>query len=205
MQIKKESVKNKILESAKEEFLEKGFEKASIRSIAARANVTKGNIYTYFKSKDDLFAFLVQPALKTIDQIMVNEYGDSFISGNIEELYTIERSMSEFKNHIELVLQQADMIRLLFFASSGSSLRNFKEQIIAKYEKSSRRFYEVIAQQNPNLNGNVTDMFIHSCALLYINFIEEILIHKPDESELNKFIKEMVYFVHYGAIKVMEA
>lgn len=205
MQVKKKSVKNRILQSAKGEFLEKGFEKASIRSIAARAKVTKGNIYNYFSSKNDLFTFLVEPAMDIITETMTIEYGDSFIGGDIDDLYTIEESLLRFKEHIESVLEWSDIIKLLFFASSGSSLSDFKEQIISRYEKSSRSFFDVIAQENPGLNGNVTDMFIHSCALLYISLIEEILIHKPDETELKKFIKEMTYFVHYGTIKAMES
>ena len=35
-------------------FLEKGFDKTSMRDIAEAANVSKGAIYHHFKSKDDL-------------------------------------------------------------------------------------------------------------------------------------------------------
>lgn len=35
-------------------FLEKGFDKTSMRDIAEAANVSKGAIYHHFKSKDDV-------------------------------------------------------------------------------------------------------------------------------------------------------
>ena len=45
--------KNRILECAKDEFLNKGFEKAQVAEIAEAANVTTGAIYRHFKNKEE--------------------------------------------------------------------------------------------------------------------------------------------------------
>ena len=52
--------KNRILECAKDEFLNKGFEKAQVAEIAEAANVTTGAIYRHFKNKEELFYTLVK-------------------------------------------------------------------------------------------------------------------------------------------------
>jgi AcrR family transcriptional regulator len=44
-----------ILETAKEVFIEEGFEKASIRAIAERIEYSPATIYLYFKDKNELF------------------------------------------------------------------------------------------------------------------------------------------------------
>ena len=49
-----ERTRKKIIDSAKEEFFEKGYNGARIDSIAKRAGVRKQLIYHYFKGKDDL-------------------------------------------------------------------------------------------------------------------------------------------------------
>lgn len=67
MQFKKHKIKNKLLKSAKEEFLKSGFEKASIRTIVKNADTTIGNFYNYFQSKEDIFIALVE---KTHNKIM---------------------------------------------------------------------------------------------------------------------------------------
>lgn len=67
MQFKKHKIKNKLLKSAKEEFLKSGFEKASIRTIVKNADTTIGNFYNYFKSKEDIFIMIVE---KTHGKIM---------------------------------------------------------------------------------------------------------------------------------------
>lgn len=59
MQIKKDEIQKRLLNAGLQEFLNKGFEKASVRSIVKTANTTVGNFYNYFKSKEDLFSELV--------------------------------------------------------------------------------------------------------------------------------------------------
>lgn len=49
-----------ILDVAQEVFLEEGFANASMSTIAARLGGSKGTLYNYFKSKDDLFNAYVE-------------------------------------------------------------------------------------------------------------------------------------------------
>jgi TetR/AcrR family transcriptional regulator len=46
--------RNEILEAAEELFDEKGFESTTIQEIARKTDLSKGTIYLYFKSKDEL-------------------------------------------------------------------------------------------------------------------------------------------------------
>src|SRR5690348_1453566 len=57
--------RQQILEAALDIFAEHGFEGATTKAIASRADVTQGLIYFYFPSKEDLFfaAFDYQAAL----------------------------------------------------------------------------------------------------------------------------------------------
>jgi AcrR family transcriptional regulator len=56
----REQATGAILRSALELFTEKGFHTATIAEVAARAGVSKGLIYNYFRSKDDLLQAIVQ-------------------------------------------------------------------------------------------------------------------------------------------------
>lgn len=59
-----EGVTEKILACAKEEFLEKGYEDASLRTIASKANSSKGAIYIRYEDKAALFQALVAKTLE---------------------------------------------------------------------------------------------------------------------------------------------
>ncbi|WP_156807466.1 TetR/AcrR family transcriptional regulator [Effusibacillus pohliae] len=52
-----------IFQAAIDIFSERGFDRATMDDIAARANVAKGTIYYHFKSKEDLFLFLVEEGI----------------------------------------------------------------------------------------------------------------------------------------------
>jgi AcrR family transcriptional regulator len=59
-----------ILEVAEEVFLEEGFGAASMSTIAARLGGSKGTLYNYFKSKDELFeAYVLRRCVMNLDAI----------------------------------------------------------------------------------------------------------------------------------------
>ena len=49
-----------ILAAASEVFAEYGFEKATVRQVAARAGISIGGIYLYFRTKEELYAGLMR-------------------------------------------------------------------------------------------------------------------------------------------------
>lgn len=56
------------------EFMEKGFLKASLRSICREAGVTTGALYFFFQDKDDLFVSLVGDVLQQIQDMMQEHF-----------------------------------------------------------------------------------------------------------------------------------
>ncbi|HAC31005.1 MAG TPA: TetR/AcrR family transcriptional regulator, partial [Treponema sp.] len=72
--------KNRLLESAKKEFLEKGFTAASLRTIAANAGVTTGAMYRHFKDKDAFFCALVDDAIETTKKAVSLADSDNHIN-----------------------------------------------------------------------------------------------------------------------------
>ena len=55
-----EEKKTRIINAAMEEFAEKGFKRASTNSIVERAGISKGMLFYYFGSKEELFDFLFE-------------------------------------------------------------------------------------------------------------------------------------------------
>lgn len=58
------ATREKLLESAKREFMEKGYMKASLRTICKNAGVTTGALYFFFQGKEDLLKELVEGPLR---------------------------------------------------------------------------------------------------------------------------------------------
>ena len=62
--------KERLLISAKKEFVEKGYLQASLRNICKNAGVTTGALYFFFQDKEDLFAAVVEEPLQCLREIM---------------------------------------------------------------------------------------------------------------------------------------
>ena len=67
-----EGVSEKIIACAKEEFLQKGYSDASLRTIAEKAGTTTGSIYSRFKDKEGLFSAIVEPAADHLVQMFLH-------------------------------------------------------------------------------------------------------------------------------------
>ena len=57
----------KLMAAARAEFLEYGFEKASMRSIGERCGMTAAGLYRHCRDKEDLFDQLVEPAVDRLN------------------------------------------------------------------------------------------------------------------------------------------
>ena len=62
----KNELREKILESAMECFAKTGFDRTKMDDIASLSDVSKGTLYLYFKSKEDLFYGIYQSSLKKL-------------------------------------------------------------------------------------------------------------------------------------------
>ena len=68
----REQSKSKILDAALKLFAEKGYENASISQIAKKAGVSKGLMYNYFRSKEDLVTALMEDAMEIGESLAAN-------------------------------------------------------------------------------------------------------------------------------------
>ena len=66
MSVADRSIDPRIMESAKEEFLQKGFLDASLQVICKNAGVTTGALYKRFKGKEELFCALVESTVQDL-------------------------------------------------------------------------------------------------------------------------------------------
>ena len=66
-----EKTKERILESALDLFVEKGYEKTTFTEIAARLQLTKGAVYWHFESKEQLLVALVDELLEKFEKGLI--------------------------------------------------------------------------------------------------------------------------------------
>ncbi len=81
----KEEARNRIISAAHAAFAEKGYDQTTMEDIATRIGVSKGALYLYFSSKEELFACIAetrQGALRNVLQASLNN-GDLLQSSRL--------------------------------------------------------------------------------------------------------------------------
>ena len=111
----KEKTKLKILQSAVNLIIEKGFENASLREMAKNAGVSNPTIYNYFPSKEKLlYAYIEQKHKEAIASLQ--EIEDFHTYTLREQLQTlVETELELYLEDREFIVQISDMV----FHNSG--------------------------------------------------------------------------------------
>ena len=128
----------KIMAAAKAEFMEKGFDKSSMRSISKRCGMTAAGIYRHCVDKEDLFDQIVAPA---VDRI--NAWLDAHVARYAEAVQKekhIQWRDSEIDMMREIVYPNMEEYHLLLAKSQGSKYENFLHDLT---EGSKRSFYNI--------------------------------------------------------------
>lgn len=130
MQYLKDDVKNSILQAALSEFMRHGYSNASMRQIANSAGITTGNIYRYFKNKEDLFHELIHPVYEKFVQYIIEIKDDIDDSCAIDATNPLDYLHKVESTIVELFKESNAELRILLNLSSGSSYEPVKQELI---------------------------------------------------------------------------
>lgn len=143
MQVKKEDIRNNILVVAESLFIRRGYEKTSLEMIAGKCNISKSNIYRYFRSKEEIYETIVGPAREAIignaPFFFSQEFINKSVSDKCRELPLILTGLlSNFHSAILIMLRSEGgkdrvmiekMITDMFVSSCPLEMSGSKERI----------------------------------------------------------------------------
>ncbi len=201
MQVKKDTIHRNVLSVAREEFIERGYKDTSMRAISKKSGVGLGNIYNYFKNKDELFRQVLEPVIDALLEI-TNEH-NSNAKLNIGIFKSQEYIKERNQIFLELVLGFKEELRILLFKSHGSSLEDFKEDYIDKNTETGLEFLRLMKERHPQINIKISDFFVHTMSSWWIGILGELVTHDLERDELECFISEYVEYTMAGWEKIM--
>jgi len=129
--------KQHILESAIRVFALKGFEDASVRSIAAEAGLTTGAIYHHYKNKEDLYYDAVKEAAYFVHKLS-EKNEDSRLKSNEEMFKEISLNV---RDRMSKGIEQRLLVLLAAYAISKGG--RIKEKYTQDYDDIIRRVSEM--------------------------------------------------------------
>lgn len=195
-QYMKDEIRQRIIDTAREEFMEKGFEKASIRTITSKAKTSKSNIYNYFKDKNDLFNQVLEPTIQKIRFGL--ESAKQFNQPKGVSEYTLDSQAYVIKIIFQFIAENITDIRLLLFKAHGSTLEGFKYGLLNAFTDNMYAWVNSIRSDKEISRDFV--MCICSC---YLTQIELLLLH-GNSDDVRGLPKEFAAFIYHGWKGILE-
>lgn len=132
-----------IIKYATQEFLEKGYKGATLRSICEKADVTTGAMYKRYKNKEELFGALVEPVYQLYEQEGQNSVDRSYEAKERDDMDGLwEHSLESYQNIMRGIYSQEIGFRLLLCSAGGSRYESFVEDIVEKVTDETMKFCE---------------------------------------------------------------
>ena len=152
-----EDKKEKIFEVAISEFASNGYSSTNINTIAKKAGISIGSMYSYFASKEDLFLTIVDEGFhlleKALEEVHVDE-GDIFEI--IERLFRITREYAE--NYPEM--------NQLYLDLSTQGLSGLSSRLSCQMESITARLYTQIlrkAKEQGTISPDIDEQLVSFC------------------------------------------
>lgn len=154
-----EKTLRKILDAALAEFGQRGFHDSSIVGITRRAKVALGTFYTYFDSKEALFAALVQDMSR-----QVRDYVYPMLEGSTD---SIDRERRGLAAYLRFVVDNKAVYRIIDEAEfvDPSGFRNHYESAAARI---AARLSEATAKGEIRDDGDLANE-VRAWAIMGIN------------------------------------
>lgn len=189
MQYLKDEIRNNIIAAAIKEFTEKGYKDASMRVIASDAGVAIGNVYRYFKNKDELFNSIVGPVYTQFTSMVFDLYQTQ---DTLPEMQLMTEDITD--KIMEFYDKYQTELLILIDKSMGSKYEDIKDELIRLVN------YRIKSELNHVFKENGVklkdDYILYIMATTFIEGIFMVLRKYRDQAKIKELISQLfiIYF-----------
>jgi AcrR family transcriptional regulator len=189
--------KDKIEDAARELFIKQGFHRTSMRDIARGANVSLGNLYNYYPTKEAIFESLINGYVTVVDDKLRSIFAEIDEPLEPENL----RRLGELVG--KLVNEHSDFWLLMYIDVLEFQNRHFRKMFDGITDRFRKIFAEKFeeAEARGDLRTGVNPALVFTAA--YMQFFNYFLVEKlfggnqhlglSDEQALNYITKIFAY------------
>ena len=173
----------KVNRAIREEFLEKGFEGASVRSIGDRAGMTSAGLYRHYPDKAAMFDSIVEPVVTAIEK-WTNDH-----KKNAYELVENRNPDSDLFSQTfldlikDIILPNKVEFRLLLTSSRGTKYENFVNDFVLKNQTEMMRMFGYLKSKGFPVK-EISEEELHILLSAYLTACFEPVVHGFSDEQI---------------------
>ncbi len=111
---KGERRRSQIVNTAKQMFIEKGFQSTHIGQVCEKLNIARGTVYQYFQNKKEILFAILDVVLEKVEDIFDKDDFNEFFSNNPSQSLILEFTNKRLSSCISVMLGEPIVIKLIF-------------------------------------------------------------------------------------------
>ena len=203
MEEKSNATLEKIHKAAMAEFLDKGFQGASLRQIVKNAGVTTGAFYGYFSSKEALFASIVEPhAAALMGRFMEAQTSFSELPEQEQPEHMGLESSQCVNWMVDYICDHREPVTLLRCKAEGTSYEHFVHNMVEVEVEYTLRYMDVLRRLGREV-PELSQSLCHIIASGMFTGLFEIIVHDMPKEQALRDVEQFRTFYTGGWLKLM--
>ncbi len=200
MSVRDTSIDSRLLQSARDEFMNHGFIKADLKTICDNAGVTTGAVYKRYKGKEELFSAVVGDVMSALDTFLENRNKVDFSSLSDDEIRdSWKMSFDSMIPMFRMLRSYGDDFKILIDKSSGTRYESFSHDYVIKMSYAYEQFYKE-AYKRGIVRAKVSRDEFHILLTSFWSSICEPFVHDMSEKQMEEHCLMMCRFFDWEAV-----
>ena len=188
-----------LIEAAKKEFKEKGYNKASLRSICAKAGVTTGALYFFFENKAELFSAIVDQPIKGLKKLLMEHFQeDREYMQHLDSMENMEMDHSDLSDTlVEYIYSNYDSLMLLLTSAENTVYENCIDELVTLTENSMPIMLS-------GLKGYTYDEYMsHWMSHITVDAFLNVIKHETDMEQAKLKLRKIMNYLIEGWVELV--
>jgi len=192
----------KVNAAIRAEFLEKGFEGASVRSIGARAGMTSAGLYRHYPDKEAMFSAVVDPLIEDI-RSWTNRHKNrkyNLVDKNAQRDELFGESFADMI--LEVVLPRKEEFKLLITSAQGTKYENFVHDYVVENQGEFMKALGHLKDRGYPVK-EIDEQKLHMLLSAYLTACLEPIVHDYDDDRIRDYMRTIQDFFLPGWMNIM--
>ena len=188
-----------LIEAAKKEFREKGYNKASLRSICAKAGVTTGALYFFFENKAELFSAIVDEPIKGLKKLLMEHFKeDGEYMEHLDSMENMEMDHSDLSDMlVDYIYRNYDSFLLLLTSAENTVYENCMDEFVTLTESSMPIMLS-------GLKGYSYDEYMsHWMSHITVDAFVNVIKHEKDVKQAKDKLRRIMNYLIEGWVELV--
>lgn len=196
-----EGVAERILTAARQEFLDKGYVDASLRTIAAAADTSTNSIYVRFGDKEGLFSAIVEPVLSMMIERFIRIQERFHQMAPAEQAERMPKYTDGTAELVDYMYAHLDEFRLLLDFSYGTRFHNFVDELVRIEVEYTDKYMEAVGYPR-TYGGAMAEKLLHIVTTSRFEGIFEVIRHGMSRAEAAEYIELLSQYHRSGFLRI---